>query len=311
MEYSIREKFDLEIKIRDRRSQYRRHLDSYKYVPFLTPLEFAIRGCYYPMVKLLVENGAKIDQTHITRASQHGCHAYMSKHIHSEVFSFFLKSENARTKGFRAALQMGHDELIDIVSTNKRAEIPSLYSQILTFIELSVRRCKENMPIMQLLLDKGAERGWCLHLPSDSTNNLIVPCDVTLRFILEKQSLTIPTASSISSDAMCYAAFYGNKPLLNLFLKMGAEPNFLGNWYDWQGAPLALAAYSGQFEMVKILLEKGADANLTFEPGITALEMARTISKNSLHYYEQSLWVEDTEEKGKIVEYLLELGAKE
>jgi hypothetical protein len=301
---SIQEYFHLDIIFPDSPAGYYIHRDSYGYDYYLTPLDSAIRSCHYRMVRLLIENGAGVNQTHITRASRYSCHAYMQECINYEIFS--VSTAKAKLQALRAALQMGHSELVDLVSKD-RADVPSLYREALDIIDEAVKRCKQNtLPIVKLLLDKGAELRWSVYEPSDSR---IMTCDAILRPILERWRLVSPTGRSFTPNAVCDAAFYGNKPLLNLFLEMGASPNCVGTSQNWVGTPLMAAAHSGQFKMVKFLVEKRADANLTIEPVTTSLSMACYSTSAPLRERVPP-WLQDIEEKTKIIDYLLELGVK-
>ena len=77
------------------------------------------------------------------------------------------------------------------------------------------------------------------------------------------------------------------------------------------------AAYSGQLDVVKILLENGADVNsISFEgfpsfsaPVQSALSFARKGLSPSGEEGELSCW-QDKKGKEEVVEYLLEQGAK-
>ena len=68
------------------------------------------------------------------------------------------------------------------------------------------------------------------------------------------------------------AAFFGHFELLEVLLEEFVELIDQLNRYGW--SPLMQACHQGHFDCVKLLLENGADPNITNPLGITALTVA-------------------------------------
>jgi uncharacterized protein len=73
--------------------------------------------------------------------------------------------------------------------------------------------------------------------------------------------------------ALAIAAGEGNTSRVQLLLRFGASPNAEG--VDGTTTALIAAAQGGHAEIVKVLLERGADANLKDDEDRTALDRAR------------------------------------
>ncbi len=69
------------------------------------------------------------------------------------------------------------------------------------------------------------------------------------------------------------AASSGHVEIVRLLLENGANPNITS--YDWEGTPLATAARSGNKLIVELLLKHGADTTIQDSKGETALDKAK------------------------------------
>jgi hypothetical protein len=63
------------------------------------------------------------------------------------------------------------------------------------------------------------------------------------------------------------------------------------------------AALAGKLQTIKLLLDKGADANLARDPNVTTLSLAREFGLSRIEQKEP-LWYQDEKEKRKTVAYL-------
>ncbi|KAF3387916.1 hypothetical protein DPV78_011923 [Talaromyces pinophilus] len=71
------------------------------------------------MVKLLVENGFKIRQNHIACASRESCQMIICKNVPKDFDSPDVDPDQPQAKAFRAATELGHNELVDVVAKKK------------------------------------------------------------------------------------------------------------------------------------------------------------------------------------------------
>lgn len=80
-------------------------------------------------------------------------------------------------------------------------------------------------------------------------------------------------------SALLYAAYAGNKNIVTLLIKNGADVNqrgFLGR------SPLMLAIFEGHNEVVEILLDSNASTTLTDHQGWTALGWAQHLAHDDI-----------------------------
>jgi ankyrin repeat protein len=71
---------------------------------------------------------------------------------------------------------------------------------------------------------------------------------------------------------LVYACLHGNLDIIKLLIEFGANLNPNEN-YDTVHTPLSIAAMENRLDIVKILLDSGADANLYQGPWQTTLEV--------------------------------------
>jgi ankyrin repeat protein len=69
------------------------------------------------------------------------------------------------------------------------------------------------------------------------------------------------------------AAYHGHKKIVELLLEWGADVDG-GSYRGPQGTPLQAAAFEGDIEIVKLLLNKNADPNIKGGMNVTALHAA-------------------------------------
>ena len=83
---------------------------------------------------------------------------------------------------------------------------------------------------------------------------------------------TLARASFAQVRPLGTAAFSGDLESARVLLDAGADPNGTG---VGEGAPLHSAARSGNAALVRLLLERGADTRLALPDGRTAAQLAR------------------------------------
>ena len=80
------------------------------------------------MTRLLIESGAEILDTDICMASYKSCRTIIWEASPPDPDGGYqfpppgLRPDEPKSKAFRAAVQMGHDELVDLVSKERRDE---------------------------------------------------------------------------------------------------------------------------------------------------------------------------------------------
>lgn len=78
-----------------------------------------------------------------------------------------------------------------------------------------------------------------------------------------------------AAEAFVHAAEAGHRPVVELFLQRGVDPNLPYRSFNYAFYPLGQAAYGGHFEIVRLLLDHGVDVNGKSSPfHFTALRQA-------------------------------------
>jgi hypothetical protein len=125
-------------------------------------------------------------------------------------------------------------------------------------------------------------------------------CDVSLRLFWGGERKFTSYSRSYDPYALSFAAFNGCNPLVETHIEMKVDPNYMDQYNQ---TPIMWAALAGRLETVKFLLEKGADANLTRDPNVTTLLLAREFGRSRIGRKEPC-WYQDEKEKRKTVNYL-------
>jgi ankyrin repeat protein len=97
--------------------------------------------------------------------------------------------------------------------------------------------------------------------------------DITMvKDILAKNPSICKSKGKSGEVSLHYAAFKGNKDMINLLIAKGADVNDKEN--DLK-TPLHLAAFASDPEVAKLLISKGAQINAKDNNGKTALDYAK------------------------------------
>lgn len=150
---------------------------------------------------------------------------------------------------------------------------PNLFNEESQNSPLSLAITRDDLDMVQLLLDAGAEFEW----PelNYSALQMVAPfagADVTQALLNAGahpdgvgEQLGIPLAS---------AAFEGNYEVVAVLLNAGANPNVVLDNGQRTFTPLYSAAYSGDLESVRLLIQAGADPSFRSNDGYSAAEWA-------------------------------------
>lgn len=225
------------------------------------------------MVKPLIENGFKIRQNDIACASRESCKMIICKNVPKDFDSPDVGLDQPRAKAFRAATELGHHELVDLVAIKKdKGGIPALYKPIWPTLRKTAPLCQAKISIIRYLLDKVAEQTAnakdrkkmrCYDPVSCSpfsAHEVYQCCDVSLRLFWERERKFTSYTRSYDPHALSSAAFNGNNPLVEPLIEMKVDPNYIDCYNQ---TPIMWAALVGRLETIKLLLEKGADPNLS------------------------------------------------
>jgi ankyrin repeat protein len=216
----------------------------------------------------------------------------LSPDIKAYIISFLVSAEN-KDKALKniKALSLTSKEFYNIindtqvlgnliVAVSKRYEIPHLYIALafrnpsaLNWFKIYIQQNPQKKEILGLLLVEAAK----------------VRNSKALQLLLENKA-DVNTADDYGSTSLHWAAFWGHKDIVELLLKYGAKA-YVNKANRRGDAPLIMAISNCHNEIVKLLLNAGADVNQKGEHGNTPLFKA-VISDNK-----------------NIVEVLLDAGA--
>jgi ankyrin repeat protein len=206
---------------------------------------------------------------------------------------------------FRSAADIDHIAML-VPLLNKGANIETRSSLNYSRTALHIAARAKNHPAVQLLLERGADvnaiddLGWTSLMSAAQTG-----CEKSVNLMLQYKALTEVKAVSSGRTALCIAATYGYDVIVRLLLEHGAEVEavnkaggavlhcvtFRGHLtvmevllvqghanvdaQDSSGqTPLMLAAVGGEYQAVRMLVQKGADVKLKDELGRTVLNWA-------------------------------------
>ncbi|KAJ0424770.1 ankyrin repeat-containing domain protein [Aspergillus carlsbadensis] len=233
-----------------------------------TPLGFAAQRGDIPATKLLLAAGASLDA---------GGRDYTPLRLAIEA-----EEEDM----VRFLLDVGADA----------NETPSQYAPMPLAVDLGLDR------ILALLLERGADTSYVLpwgDIPLDNAvrknhyrcARLLLdagalasyeaddPSDLAYPLIVMDDDMAIPIAEKMAvshdwrNEALLWAARNDNRMIVEMSLAHGADIETGADWRD-PYSPLMVAAMNGRAEIVRILLEQGANAYLTDSNGLTALAVA-------------------------------------
>ena len=99
--------------------------------------------------------------------------------------------------------------------------------------------------------------------------------DITITELLIEKGADIEAKDDDGINALVYASTYNNEEMVKFLLEKGADANTVceieNEHIDILPTPLMNAAYRGNTNIINMLLENGADINYTTDYGMTAL----------------------------------------
>jgi ankyrin repeat protein len=84
------------------------------------------------------------------------------------------------------------------------------------------------------------------------------------------------------NEALCYASREGHMDIVRLLVERGADLNY----HKWPWTPLALAAQNNHFEIVKFLFDKGSDVNTASKEKEDIIKNKKIVEKEGYYYYQ-------------------------
>ena len=107
--------------------------------------------------------------------------------------------------------------------------------------------------------------------------------DITITELLIEKGADIEAKDDDGINALVYASTYNNEEMVKFLLEKGADANTVceieNEHTDIASTPLMNAAYRGNTNIINMLLENGADINYTTDFGMTALMMAASFNQ--------------------------------
>ncbi|WP_295153798.1 ankyrin repeat domain-containing protein [uncultured Brachyspira sp.] len=107
--------------------------------------------------------------------------------------------------------------------------------------------------------------------------------DITITELLIEKNADIEARDDNDINALIYAVNFDNEDMVKLLLEKGADANTVAKieneHTDISPTPLMNAAYKGNTNIINMLLENNADINYATDFGITALMMAANFNR--------------------------------
>ncbi|PCG20424.1 ankyrin repeat domain-containing protein [Brachyspira sp. G79] len=132
------------------------------------------------------------------------------------------------------------------------------------------------------LIDLGADVNLAAEL-SGFTPLMASLHNITIAELLIEKGADIEAKDNDGINALVYASTYNNEEMVKFLLEKGADANTVceieNEHTDISSTPLMNAAYRGNTNIINMLLENGADINYTTDYGMTALMMAASFNQ--------------------------------
>ncbi|MBW5390752.1 ankyrin repeat domain-containing protein [Brachyspira hampsonii] len=136
--------------------------------------------------------------------------------------------------------------------------------------------------LVRKLIDLGAD----INLPTELTGFTPLMAslhNIAIAELLIEKGADIEAKDDDGINALVYASTYNNEEMVKFLLEKGADANTVceieNEHTDISSTPLMNAAYRGNTNIINMLLENGADINYTTDFGMTALMMAASFNQ--------------------------------
>lgn len=236
-----------------------------------TALHVAARRGHLDVVKLLVEHGAEVDKS--TEANGTALH-FAAKEGRYAVVDHLLEEGadvDARSLGGETALATGiREHHIDVVRLLLDHGASHLIRAEDSLTALHLAAMKDHTEIARLLITRGAD----LHALDDEQRSPLTFAAQRgnaeiVRILLD---LEVQVNDTLGAEALRSAAANGHFEVVELLLDRGADVRLVH--HDDQVTPLHVAAKMGNLDVVKLLLERGANINAQAKDGSMPLHRA-------------------------------------
>ncbi|MDB9517042.1 ankyrin repeat domain-containing protein [Roseofilum reptotaenium CS-1145] len=222
----------------------------------VTPLYLAAREGHFEVVRLLVENGAEVNQKVLSGSRESSAIFTAIYYKRDRIVEFLLK--NGVEPDIYLAAALGDLETLkhlladedNINSPNTNLDKPSLGGASL----LHLASCRDSLPVTEFLLEKGAD----IHIRDTYGDTPLH--DAARRNALAVARLLIDRGAKLDAEPekedtpLHRACRYGHVEMIELLLDNGAERNALG----WNHKTPINEAIQGNYpEAVKVLIDRG------------------------------------------------------
>ncbi|WP_157154466.1 ankyrin repeat domain-containing protein [Brachyspira murdochii] len=136
--------------------------------------------------------------------------------------------------------------------------------------------------LVRKLIDLGAD----VNLPAELTGFTPLMAslhNIAIAELLIENGADIEAKDDDDINVLVYASTYNNEEMVKFLLEKGADANTVceikNEHIDISPTPLMNAAYRGNTNIINMLLENGADINYTTDYGMTALMMAASFNQ--------------------------------
>lgn len=237
-----------------------------------TALVYAAMGANVEMVKELLSHGADVNEG-------------------ASVLTVLLEVERENEKGKRLALPALSKEQTAMLAWNENTR--AAREEIRQLLKAAGAREGEGEDDGE---NGGADVDALEEAAGESFRDVIKKNDMKDFAQLVEAYAAHPLGALVLPEALHTAIIYARTEMIKLLLERGTDPNPKSG--RAAGRPMLLdAAYAGQIEYVRMLLDAGADMNRIDKDGRTALDAAE-------------IWASSSEEHRAIIDLLKAHGAK-
>ena len=240
---------------------------------WFSPLSNAALRCYVTVVKLLLENGSKVNRLNVDGAT---ALITAAKKGHFEIMHLLLEHgaevnvrDNYGVTALLCAAKRGDNHIVKLLyeygaklnCENNDSHVPLIQAAR-----------KRHASTVSILLEKGASVNASDVEGNNALHVAAVFDDITIgRLLLKHKADVNQKNKSMSSSPLHMACLFGNENVARLLLEAGADVN--AKTLEEETA-LHQATSRGWFKIVKLLVEFGAEIDLKLPDGYTCFHLA-------------------------------------